>query len=33
MKRMIFGAFGFFLLAVAASALPDLRRYLKMRAM
>lgn len=33
MKRIVFGVFGFFLLAVAASALPDLRRYMKMRAM
>lgn len=33
MKRVFFSAFGLFLLAAAASTIPDIRRYLKMRAM
>ena len=33
MKKVIFGTVGFLFLAAIASAVPDLRRYLKMRAM
>jgi hypothetical protein len=33
MKTVIFGALGILLVALAASVAPDLRRYLRMRAM
>jgi hypothetical protein len=33
MRKVIFGALGLFLLAIVGSTIPDIRRYLKIRAM